>query len=167
MFIGRFRRAQLTVFTTFADTCTPLKSYSKRLPHYFGGGGGGAAGRGTRRRGARRGAARRARRGAAKPRNPRHFDIIEGGSVYQAVLLPKKGFNGHLRWHSHFFRHLLASRRCLRPFFPPSMKWVGEGLAKKRNGCGTRPSRTSRRSTRRRSSRSRSTSMSASRTPRR
>ena len=59
------------------------------------------------------GSARATSSSTSKPRNPRHFDTIEGGRVHQALFGGNTVCKGNLQSHNHCFRHFLASRRYL------------------------------------------------------
>ena len=50
-------------------------------------------------------------------RNPRHFDIYEGGSLYRTFLVTIQC----VAVAKLLFRHFWASSRCLRLDFPPSL----------------------------------------------
>ena len=87
-----------------------------------------------------------------KPRNPRHFEAIEGGGKRVANTSMKKQCLMHLEGHSHCFIHFFASKHCLGHFWAPTLMESVTGL------------RRSRRAPRRSSSR-RSSSATGTRTP--
>ena len=49
---------------------------------------------------------------------------LEGGRMYPDRFHAKTVFKDQVQWRNHWFRNVLASRRCVRQFFLSSIKMV-------------------------------------------
>ena len=65
---------------------------------------------------------------AAKPRNPRHVDGIEGGRTRVSdILLTKPVFYAFRERHSHCFMLIFASKHCLGHFWAAVPVFIESG----------------------------------------